>query len=346
MTYWRAVDEFRSQRIERAIVTLQELGDEGTGKAVAQLCSLVVNDDEGVNWSRARLRTAVVLQIELAGGGWLESPLQRARAIDAAERFLNLRKSPGARLPPEYVLETSFRKRCWLWIAASHHGALDFLALWNDLRQLKALFPNDSDTHLAWGSAMEIVAWPKLGALGPVFIPDTDPEGARISWADKGTGSWAKAWLEVAEGEHRKALALDPASLEARLRLGRVLLDVARPKTAVEILAPLLESSRDVWVLYLAHLFTGRAYEALGRPVDAIGHYTVAVALRPDLQTPRTALSHALRSSGDHRAAVQAAREVHALNRPARDDPWWQYPYGPWRRMSDISSELRLEVCR
>ncbi len=90
-------------------------------------------------------------------------------------------------------------------------------------------------------------------------------------------------------------------------------------------------------LLYFAHLFLGRDYEALGDCDQARSELERAAALYPNAQTPRLALSN---SSG---ASVTARPRSGSFScsrncRTPRDNgriPWWGYydiRYGAWRR--------------
>ena len=104
---------------------------------------------------------------------------------------------------------------------------------------------------------------------------------------------------EAAEKALRDALALDPGLQEARLRLGKLLLDVGRAVEAESLLAEVDERAADDRQRYLARLFLGRVAERLGRPEEALRLYRRALEAWPDSQAARLALAHALeRSSG------------------------------------------------
>jgi tetratricopeptide (TPR) repeat protein len=136
---------------------------------------------------------------------------------------------------------------------------------------------------------------------------------------------------EAAEKSLRDALALDPGRQEARLRLGKLLLDVRRAVEAESLLAEVDERGADDRQRYLARLFLGRVAERLGRPEDAVRLYRRALEAWPDSQAARLALAHALeRSSGPAAPLVLVGATLGASRRPDRaDDPWWLYLFGP-----------------
>jgi len=134
-----------------------------------------------------------------------------------------------------------------------------------------------------------------------------------------------------AEKALREALALDPATHEARLRLGKLLLDESRTSEAEPLLAEVDAKATDARQRYLARLFRGRAAERGGRLEEAIRSYRRALEAWPGSQAARLALAHAV----EHSSGPAASRElVGALLDPSRPrpgpaDPWFVYPIGP-----------------
>ncbi len=136
---------------------------------------------------------------------------------------------------------------------------------------------------------------------------------------------------EAAEKALRDTLALDPGLQEARLRLGKLLLDLRRAVEAESLLAEVDERGADDRQRYLARLFLGRVAERLGRPEEALRLYRRALEAWPDSQAARLALARALeRSSGPAAPLVLVGATLGASRRPDRaEDPWWLYLSGP-----------------
>jgi tetratricopeptide (TPR) repeat protein len=141
----------------------------------------------------------------------------------------------------------------------------------------------------------------------------------------------ADGQLEDAERFLRDALALDPGLLEARLRLGKLLLDERRTIEAEPLLAEVDARTADDRQRYLARLFLGRVADRRGRPEEAVRSYRRALESWPDSQAARLALAHALeKSSGPAVPPVLVGATLSASRRLVRaPDPWWQYPFGP-----------------
>jgi len=134
-----------------------------------------------------------------------------------------------------------------------------------------------------------------------------------------------------AETALREALALAPGTVEARLRLGKLLLDESRADDAEPLLAAADAGARDARQRYLARLFRGRAFERLGQSDHAIGSYRRALETWPDSQAARLGLAHALEKTSGPAAARAYVDAVLDPTRPkdAKPDPWFLYPVGP-----------------
>jgi tetratricopeptide (TPR) repeat protein len=152
--------------------------------------------------------------------------------------------------------------------------------------------------------------------------------------------------LERAAGFFRRALALNPVHVEARVRLGRILGQLGRHREAAAELSAALQAGPTGDLLYYAELLLGRAEEGLGRRDSARAHFQNAAALHPRAQSPRLALSQLLRQAGDRRGALDTLQAVTAL--PAtlngRSDPWWEYYDVHVEDADDLIDELYAVV--
>lgn len=137
---------------------------------------------------------------------------------------------------------------------------------------------------------------------------------------------------EEAERMFRRALSIDPALVEARIRLGRLLVERRRHDEAASELATALAANPPRVLAFYAHLFSGRAVQALGRLDAAAGHYREAVALFPGAQSARLAQSQAALLAADISGALEA---IDGMKKPGgappAHDPWWEYRFGAGR---------------
>ena len=183
------------------------------------------------------------------------------------------------------------------------------------------LFPDDAELQFARGLLHESQAAPQIQAAvaeqqalrapapGMVYVPSV--------------GSAASERKE-AERAFRKAVALDPSHLEARLRLAHVLTLDGRFDEAATELALVLAGTSHPWHRYFAYLLAGRADEGRGRAADARAAYEAASALFPDAQAPRLAISQIDLRAGDRDGAMKVLAFL-SSRRAFDGDPWWQY---------------------
>jgi len=136
---------------------------------------------------------------------------------------------------------------------------------------------------------------------------------------------------QAAETAFREAITHDPAAQEARLRLGKLLLDQNRAVEAEPLLAEVEAKASDDRHRYLARLFLGRAAEHGGRSEDAIRSYRGALEAWPTSQAARFGLAHALeKSSGpDASREIVGAMLDSSRGTDGPSDPWFLYPIGP-----------------
>ena len=135
----------------------------------------------------------------------------------------------------------------------------------------------------------------------------------------------------AAEAAFREAVTHDAAAYEARLRLGKLLLDQNRAVEAEPLLAEVEAKATDERLRYLARLFLGRAAEQRGRSEDAIRSYRGALETWPSSQAARFGLAHALEKAsgpGPARAIVGALLDP-SRRTDGPSDPWFLYPIGP-----------------
>jgi tetratricopeptide (TPR) repeat protein len=153
------------------------------------------------------------------------------------------------------------------------------------------------------------------------------------------------AELRAAERFYRRALDRNPAFVEARIHLGRVLGRRGRHADAARELRQALTRTDDALLLYYGNMFLGAEEEALDRMAEAQRAYSRAAELFPAAQSSRLALSALASRAGDRAAALRLVEPV--LNRvevgPA-DDPWWSYRTSHTRALDTLVAELYRRV--
>jgi cytochrome c-type biogenesis protein CcmH/NrfG len=218
---------------------------------------------------------------------------------------------------PALELEESINARDFYVALASAALALGYAEAAGPFAAQAAIeAPRDSEVQLVLGCVASGLAMEKA-------VQQRDSDAARAR--------------KDAEKAFRDALAVDPLTHEARLRLGKLLLDTNRATEAEPLLAEVDAKATDDRQRYLARLFLGRAAERNGRSEDAIRSYRRALEAWPDSQAARLGLAHALENS----SGPGASRElVGALLDPTRRPPppglaqaafnrVWDRPLGP-----------------
>jgi tetratricopeptide (TPR) repeat protein len=158
----------------------------------------------------------------------------------------------------------------------------------------------------------------------------------------------ARRALDRAERLLRGALAVDERDLEARLRLGHVLLIQDRLTEAERPLETVASEASESPLRYLAWLFLARLRDARGDLTRAAEAYQQALASAPDGQAAHLGLAWLReREAGPSEAHDLVGTHLRAPSSPAEDkDPWSGYILGPLRltRPSALVDRLRAKV--
>jgi tetratricopeptide (TPR) repeat protein len=240
-------------------------------------------------------------------------------------------------------MRASFARRWYLAAASYEQGLWDAERARRLLEEARRQFPQDAELLVTLGSVDEME-----GSLPPP--PPPEPGVARPGSIvarsyDTATHDRREELLK-AEETYRQALALEPTSLEGRLRRARVLARLGQGAEALAELGRVLEGQVDERTRYLAHLFTGHELEAEGRLEDAAAAYRQAVEATPHCQAGRLALAHALDRLRSRESAAEILLQAVAPDDGAggRRDPWWTYPFGQADRVESMLDALRREA--
>ena len=149
---------------------------------------------------------------------------------------------------------------------------------------------------------------------------------------------------EEAERLFRRVLRADPSVVEARVRLGRLLNLRKHHDEAASELATALAANPTGSVLFYAHLFAGRAAQALGKITDAAEHYKAADLAVPGAQSAHLARSQAALLEADVPAALESIQGMDKSS-TARD-PWWWYHLAAGRDANDLLRDMWKSVAK
>ena len=217
----------------------------------------------------------------------------------------------------ERVADESLRRRWqrdWkLALAAFHASRYDGRRARDVLDQAALDFPGDPDVLFAAGRMHEAIGSRFFSGLAEPVSADLLPVYERD--------------LLEAERLYGGVLEAQPAHALARLRRGRVLALLGRPRSARSEIERLLASSPEPDLRCLAHLFLGAMAENGGRLAEALSAYRAAVATGRSPEVAPLALAHLLERADQ---AAEARRLVEGIlasteDPPGPEDAWWLY---------------------
>lgn len=212
-------------------------------------------------------------------------------------------------------------------VAAWLAGRLNLADLGPHVQRSLQIFPGDAGVLADAACYFETFASPLLQAtMAPASNAKPVRRRARPRMDDEATTTGNL--LELAERHFRKALEIDAAQVEARVRLGRVLTLRGRlPEAKLQLERATAEAAADPRLGYLAHLFLGRALEEAGQTDAAARAYDAADRIVPGAQSVGLARASLSSRRGDAAAARDGIERFFTADAgPAGAvDPWWTY---------------------
>jgi tetratricopeptide (TPR) repeat protein len=222
----------------------------------------------------------------------------------------------------------------------------------SQLHDASRVLPDDALALFDRGCYAEILGLPMHQALVPA--PDVN-QRARNAGSLPWTTPSSRPELHIpaaqttnaeAERLYRRALAIDPPLVEARVRLARLLDLRGRHAEAATELKTALSQKPSGAVAFYAHLFMGRALQALDQPDEAARHYQEALALFPDAQSAALASSQLALLRADMAASLAPVERLGAKSASFSADPWWQYHLAAGRDADALLKALWASVPR
>jgi tetratricopeptide (TPR) repeat protein len=148
---------------------------------------------------------------------------------------------------------------------------------------------------------------------------------------------------EDAEQLFRRVLHVDPAFVEARVRLARLLTARKRYDEAGAELATALAAQPAKDVAYYAHLFAARVAQMTGRIDAAIAHAEEALAISPGAQSALLARSQAALLGSDLPGTIGPLDQLRGRMDEVFD-PWREYPLGSGRDADSLLERVLAMV--
>lgn len=261
---------------------------------------------------------AALLHTELAfsGPGGTLSPTY-ARHLRFARELI---EGPGM----EGTTGRAFARRWYVAVVRKAHETADGVLGRRLASAGLRAFPEEPALLMAWGRLEETIAW-----HGPVW--HVTAGGSGLSEAETwGTRPPALTRTLLADAALREAarlfervLRVETDSVEARLRLGRVQLEMRNLDRAEANLGQVLARHSPPESAYLAWIFVGRVAEWRGNLPLAAEAYRSAATAMPGAQTAQIALSQALDRQGLSEEARATLRQ--SLTEPPGPDPFRTY---------------------
>ena len=200
------------------------------------------------------------------------------------------------------------------------------------------LFPNDPEVLFLEGVLHEALSSPAIQE--PLRKSEPTRQLARVRSAG--------GELDLAEDLLRRAVKRDPVFAEARLHLGRVLVERDQHKAALPELTQALATIQDPTLRYYGQMFVGRSAAVTGDVAAARAAFERAARLSPVAQSPLLALSQLAYARGDTDEAAELLKRVAELPELEGDDPWWFYNTTAGRFFApshqEIATDLRKEM--
>jgi tetratricopeptide (TPR) repeat protein len=143
-----------------------------------------------------------------------------------------------------------------------------------------------------------------------------------------------------AERLYRRALEVDPAYVEARVRLARLLDHRGRHDEAAAEIAAALEARPYGVTAFYAYIVAGRIAAARGRHEDALRSYRLASALYDRAQSALLGASHAALMMSDVPQAMTPLAMLGGGTGFGKEDPWLDYHLGAGRDATPLLQAL------
>ena len=334
-----ALATYRGGELRGALQRLGTIPQEKLNETVFRFCT---RDDLPPRLRIVRMRISTALLTEMAIErtrhqvvAWIDPYFAAARALVRRLSEMADEARDGAS-----EAERRFARDWYLLVVSFRHGRSE--AGWSRayLAEARQLFPKDPEVLLVSGSDHEMVSHVSAGYMRRFNASGQGASESKIN---------PEKELEEAEKYLKQAAALAPDFVEARLRLGRVLMRRGDPDGAARELQAALDHAgqdpaRFTQVRYLAWMFLGLVEVDRGNLESAEQSYAEALRLYPRAQAIKVAMSELAYLKG--RDAEAAAQVVSMMESFVREDPWWTYLLGDAWHFEARLAEMRAQALR
>jgi tetratricopeptide (TPR) repeat protein len=289
--------------------------------------------------ARAECEAAAVLNLHAA------SRLYEARVVDRGDDLVGATRPMVSRQAAAFAFD-------WLLAAGFLHQGFGDHGRGFDLYTAGlALRPRNASALLARATALEFSVLPD--GFGGIVVSDRDvwrvlygggepPSELSYQLANPRTEApYRGHLLELVRRQYRAVLELDPASTEARLRLGRVLDALGRRGEAEVELRAVAASREDPLCTAIARLCLARFESS---PDAAATAYRSALEIDPTLSPAWLGLSQSLHASGDRSGALAALEQMLSLGNTGALSAWVRYHLGRGRAFPEALDALRARL--
>ena len=323
----------------RRLVARYRSGDNGAARDLA--VALGSGAPLPRDWCRSGevCEAAAVLNLDAA------SLLFGALHGDRADELIDATRPLVSRQATAFTLD-------WLLAAGSLHQAYaDHARAFGLYAAALRLRPADPAALLARATALEFSVIPD--GFGATVVSDRDvwqlvepggesPYELAYKLANpRTTAPYRRLLLEVLARQYRDALEIDPASAEARLRLGRVLEARGHRAEAEVELRAVAAHREDPFLAAIARLCLARLEPS---PEGAAAAYRSALEADPALSPAWLGLSQSLHAGGNRVGALDALERALSLGETRSLSAWIEYHLGRGRAFPDALEALRARL--
>jgi tetratricopeptide (TPR) repeat protein len=336
--------QYRTVEREDAISTVAlwserevETGTEALLEAVEAAAHAEDVTAEKMAQGQATLLAAAALLTEAARHARYRGDARAMRwELQAAARLVRARGPTGS--PPE------FAGRFFLVAGLMLHELGDLGGAYGMLSEGRRRAEDDAELLLELGAVSETTA-----ALRRYEVPKGPrrPRGLQeapqfVIEGEVGAGGpLPRASLSDAQALYERALKREPGLLEARLRLGRVLLRRGKAREALPELEYVGRESPRPAQRYMARMFEGRTRERLGDLRGAVASFKAATENVPRAQSALVGLGRALDRLGETARAQAAFDAALQSGVNGASDPRLDYIRGQPDQIDGMLEELR-----